>query len=172
MLNLLGPAANAVFYMAWASSMIFRVIPNATFNSLFAEGSNDEASMSAHIRKAMWMTAALLLPASALMIAGADYFLLIIGKRYAEGGSDALRLLVLANIPWSINYLAISIARVRKNSQTVFLVSVALFAVVIASFFVFVPMWGIIGGAFAYLFGQSVVALGVAIIFSMRRWLF
>jgi len=170
-LNLLGGAANAVFYMAWASSMIFRVIPNATFNSLFAEGSNDEASMSVHIRKAIWMTAALLLPASALMIAGANYFLLIIGKRYAAGGSDALRLLVLANIPWSINYLAISIARVRKDGQTVFLVSVALFVAVIASFFVFVPLWGVIGGGFAYLFGQSIVAILVVIVFSARRWL-
>lgn len=170
-LNLLGGAANAIYYMAWATSLIFRVIPTATFNSLFAEGSNDATSMSILIRKAIRMTAALLTPASLLMIVGADYFLLIIGKHYASGGANTLRVLVLANFPWAVNYLAISVARVRKDNRTVFLVSLGLFMAVIASFFVFVPIWGVLGGGIAYLAGQSVVAMVVVVVFCVRRWL-
>jgi len=168
-LGLLGAATNAVFYLAWTSSMILRVIPVATFNSLLAEGVNDPASMPAHIRKALRLTAAILLPAVGLVLLIADYFLLILGKEYSQQGGDVLRLLALANIPWSVNYLAISIARVRKDNVTLLFVGVGLFTAVTSLLFLLVPMFGLIGTGIAYLCAQCIIAATVMAVFFIRR---
>ncbi len=169
-LGLLGEKGNAVFYIAWVSSMVFRVIPNASFNSLFAEGANDPLGFDKNIRKAVKLTMSLLIPASLLMLAGAYYFLLIIGREYASEGANSLRFLVLANIPWSINYLAISIARVRKDNRAVIVMSVALFLSVLGALHIFVPLWHVTGAGVAFLVGQSVVALAVIAAYGLRRW--
>jgi O-antigen/teichoic acid export membrane protein len=168
-LSLLGEKGSAVFYIAWASSMVFRVIPNAVFNSLFAEGANDPASFDANIRKAVKLTMSLLIPASILMLAGAYYFLLVIGREYASEGVNALRFLVLANIPWSINYLAISIARVRKDNKAVIAMAAGLFVSVVGALFLFAPIWHITGAGMAYAAGQVVVAFAVVGAYVMRR---
>lgn len=170
-LSLLGAATNAIFYLAWTSSMILRVIPVATFNSLLAEGVNDLGAMPAHIRKSLKLTAIILLPSVGFVLIIADYFLLILGKEYSRQGADVLRLLALANIPWSINYLAISIARVRKDNSTLIFVGIGLFAAVTALFLLLVPRLGLIGTGVAYLGAQCIIAAIVMTVFFGRRGL-
>ncbi len=157
-LELIGSRANAAFYLAWITSMILRVIPSACFNSLFAEGSSDIESVSANVRRAIKITLLLLVPACGIMVIGAEYILQIIGAQYALEGTDALRLLVLANIPWSINYLAITWARIhRSNVVVIVIASILLISSLGASYF-FMPIWGATGGGVSYLFGQIVTA--------------
>lgn len=168
-LGLIGAEANAAFYLAWISSMILRVIPSATFNSLFAEGASDIESVSANVRRAIRITLLSLVPACGVLIIGADYLLQIIGAQYAREGADSLRLLALANIPWSINYLAITLARIHRSNLLVIVISSLLLVSSLGSCFYFMPIWGVTGGGGAYLFGQTVTASFVLVFYGFQR---
>lgn len=168
-LSLIGSSANAVFYMAWISSMVLRVIPSASFNSLFAEGANDIESVGANTKRAIRVTFLSLVPACLIIVVGAEHLLQIIGSQYAREGADALRLLALANIPWSINYLAITLARIHRSNGLVIVIALTLLVSSIGSCYYFMPTFGVTGGGISYLFAQIVTASFVLLFYEYQR---
>jgi len=165
-LNVLGAEMNAYFYIAWAVAGIFQVIPSSVFNSLFAEGSNDEASLRANIAKSLKFTLLLLLPATLLMLIVAEELLLLFGRPYADNGAQLLRIVVLAVIPWGINYLYVSIERVRKNVKGIITVAATATGLSLGLSYLLMLRTGLVGVGTGYAAGQTIVAVGVA----LRLW--
>jgi O-antigen/teichoic acid export membrane protein len=161
--NTMGAEKNAYFYVAWASIFVLRVIPASIFDSLFAEVTNAAVSLRSNTTKSLKLMLLLALPAVLLIVIIAPEFLLLFGKSYSDNGTVLLRMVALSIIPWGINYLYISIARVRKGVSGVIIVSgVSTGLSVGLSYFLMLKM-GLTGVGIGYMAGQSIVAIVVAI---------
>ena len=169
-LHLMGPEKNAIFYMALITSMVLRVIPSAIFNSLFAESSNDKKSSKKNLRDALKLNFLIIIPACLAIIICSEYLLVLIGENYAKEGRNALMILVVANIPWSINYMLITLARVNQQNKLVITICVALLLSSIIPCFFFMPTWGPSGGAMAYLLGQILTMTFMFFVYGFRHY--
>ena len=162
-LNILSAEMNAYFYIAWTIAIALRVIPSSIFNSLFAEGSNDEASVRANTAKSLKFTFLLLLPLTLLILIIAEKLLLLFGQAYADNAALLLRIVVVAVIPWGINYLYVSIERVRKNIKGIITVTAVATCLSLGlSYFLMLKM-GLVGVGIGYAAGQTIVAIAVVI---------
>lgn len=168
-LNTLGVEMNAYFYVAWAIVTALKAIPSSVFNSLFAEGSNDEASIRTNSAKSLAFVFLLLLPLTLSILVIAEKLLLLFGQEYAENAALLLRVVVVAVIPWAINYLYISIERVRKNIKGVIGVTAVATCLSLGFSCLLVLNLGLVGVGIGYAAGQAVVAMAVVILL-LRRY--
>lgn len=167
-LNILGAQMNAYFYIAWMVAATFQVIPSSISNSLFAEGSNDEASIQTNTAKSLKFTFLLLLPLTLLILIIAGKLLLLFGQAYSDNAALLLRILIVAVIPWGINYLYVSIERVRKNMKGIITVTAVATCLSLGlSYFLMLKM-GLVGVGIGYVAGQSIVAIVVGILLWQR----
>ena len=162
-LNILGAEMNAYFYIAWTIAAVFQVIPSSIFYSLFAEGSNDEASIRTNIPKSLKLAFLLLLPLILLVLIIAGKLLLLFGEAYSDNAALLLRILAVAVIPWGINYLYVSIERVRKNIKGIITVAAAATCLSLGLSYLLMLKMGLIGVGIGYAAGQTVVAIAVVI---------
>lgn len=119
--NLLGPAANARFYLTWMLANLLFVVPTAVFTAAFARAANaGRFDERAYWRLAGILSGGLALPALALAAAGPLLFRLF-GSRY--GDLDPLVLLLLASsaIPYSLNTALLTSFRIRRRTADVIL---------------------------------------------------
>ena len=162
-LSVLGAQMNAYFYIAWAIAVKLTVIPAAVFNSLFAEGSNDEASIRTNTTKSLRLSLLLLLPLILVVLVFSEKLLLVFGEAYSENSATLLRIVVAATIPWGYNYLYVSIERVRKNTRGIIMVTAAATCLSLALSYILMRSGGLVGAGLGYAMGQSVVAIAVAV---------
>lgn len=162
-LNILGAEMNAYFYIAWMVAVIFQVIPSSISNSLFAEGSNDEASIRNNTAKALKFTFLLLLPLILLILIIAGKLLLLFGQAYSDNAALLLRIVVVAAIPWGINYLYVSIERVRKNIKSIITVAAVATCLSLGLSYLLMLRMGLVGVGIGYVAGQTIVAIAVVI---------
>jgi O-antigen/teichoic acid export membrane protein len=162
-LNTLGAEINAYFYIAWTVAVIFQFIPSSIFNSLFAEGSNDEASLRTNTAKSLKLTFLLLLPLTLLILIIAEKLLLLFGQAYADNAALLLRIMIVAAIPWGINYLYVSIERVRKNIKGIITVTAVAACLSLGLSCLLMLRMGLAGVGIGYAAGQAIVAIAVVI---------
>jgi O-antigen/teichoic acid export membrane protein len=162
-LNILGAEMNAYFYIAWTVAAILQVIPSSIFNSLFAEGSNDEASIRTNTAKSLKFTFLILLPLTLLLLIIAEKLLLLFGQAYSDNATPLLRILVVAVISYGINYLYVSIERVRKNIKGVIAVTAVATCLSLGLSYLLMLKMGLVGVGIGYAAGQTVVAIAVVI---------
>lgn len=161
--NILNSELNAYFYVAWAITSIILVIPSSIFNSLFAEASNDEASLKTNTAKSLKLMLILMLPLILFILIFADKLLLLFGQAYADNCSPLLHIVLLSTIPYAINYLYISIARVNKNIRSIIKITLAMSGLSIGLSYLLMIKMGLVGIGIGYLSGQSIVATVVTI---------
>jgi len=113
-LNQLGPSSVAYFYVSLMIANVLFIIPQATTQSQFAEGSNDPDKISSHSRIASIQIACMLIPALILVLILAPYIMLVFGPAYQAGGVTILRLLCLSSIFISINSILTTVLRIRN----------------------------------------------------------
>jgi len=167
-LNILGAEMNAYFYIAWTIAIALKVIPSSIFNSLFAEGSNDEASIRTNTAKSLKFMFLLLLPLTILILIIAEKVLLLFGQAYADYAALLLRIVVVTVIPWGINYLYVSIERVRKNVKGIITVTAVVTFLSLALSYLLMLNMGLVGVGIGYAAGQTIVAIAVVIILWRR----
>ena len=162
-INILGAEMSAYFYIAWSVTAIITVIPTSIFNSLFAEGSNDEETLLANTKKSLKLLLLLLLPAILILLVIADKVLLLFGQAYSQNGALLLRIIAVSIIPYSINYLYITIARVKMDISGVIKVSVAITCLTLGLCYFLMLNMGLPGIGLGWLAGQSIVATPIAL---------
>ncbi|MHB8490545.1 MAG: lipopolysaccharide biosynthesis protein [Candidatus Dormibacteria bacterium] len=156
--GLLGAEANAYFYVGWAIAGLLAAIPAAATNSLLAEGSHSYEETAAHLRKAVGLTLALLLPAIALCWLAAPLILQLFGPAYAANSTDTLRILSFAALPLSLNLLHLTVARIERRIRRLLAISVATGGGTVLLGAVLAAQLGVTGIALGYLVAQSVAA--------------
>ncbi len=157
-LHVLGPENNGLFYIAWISAQVLRVIPNAVCNSLFAEGVNDRQSVVINVRKSLRLTVILLLPPLGVLLAFAGPIMHLFGRSYAEDATSVFRLLLLANVPWSVSYLVISVSRVLPRLGAILSISLGIFILTFGLSWFLMKSAGLLGAGWGYLIGHTIVA--------------
>lgn len=154
-----GAEANAHFYLAWIVAYALQRVALSMAASLTVEGALAQSQLGALSRRMLTQMARLLIPAALLIVICAPIILRLFGASYAAESTTLLRLLALAAIPYAVNVLFISYARVRRWAAGIVLVQAALAALILTLSYTLLPIYGIAGVGIAWLASQIAVAL-------------
>jgi O-antigen/teichoic acid export membrane protein len=168
--TLVGPSANAYFYMAWMLAVALQLIAYNLTTSLTVEGGWEEAKFQHNCRHVLKQAILLVTPLVVLCLIGAPLLLRLFGVDYAREGAPLLRLLALSTLPNIIVLLHLSIARVRNQTYSVIWAQGTLCALLVGLSYVLLPRLGIVGVGWAALVAQSTVA-GLALMTDMRTFI-
>jgi O-antigen/teichoic acid export membrane protein len=120
--NILGAVATAHFYTSWMVVNLLFMVPNAVSTAAFARAASATESQAKTYWRTMWVTVLGMAPASLGLIAVSQPILRLFGERYATE-PRLLALLALSIIPYTINSFVITAFRLRRNVNSVIVVS-------------------------------------------------
>jgi O-antigen/teichoic acid export membrane protein len=166
---LVGPAANAYFYVGWGMASLLSTIPSAVGSSLLAEGAHEPAAFEANFRRALAMMALLMLGPVTILFLGAPTILELFGRSYATNGTDTLRVLAVAAFPLGFNILHQSAARVWHRLTRVLAIGVASGCGALICGTALALDFGSLGIAAGHLLANSVVSVALLTEWCLER---
>lgn len=166
----LGPEAAAFFYVSAMIGELLHIIPSASTQSMLAEGSHDQAALSAHIKKTLRTVYALTIPAVLAVMLLGPFVLYLFGSEYAQQGAWVLRLLALSMLFVGINLVGETILHLDGRIRRLILINLGYVGATIAFALILAP-YGLMGAALALLLGQAVAAVpfGLITLRTLRR---
>jgi O-antigen/teichoic acid export membrane protein len=168
--NILHPEITAYYFMAIQIASLLFVIPNATTNSLFAEGSTNERGLKKQVFKSIWIIGILLIPAILLTLLFGKYILLAFGSEYSAQGLNFLKIMALSGIFVSINSIFGSVFKVKKRIKEIIVRNIVGTITIIGLSYLFIHKgMGLIGVGYAYIIGQAVTSLLYFVMMKFRR---
>ena len=146
----LGAEEAAYYYIVAVIVTALNIIPLATSQSLFAEGSWNEAKLKEHSLKALRIIFSLMTPAIAILIIFGRIILTVFGQKYAAQGYTTLVLLALSGFPKIFNYVLSTILRIQHRVGSIVKVYFA-YALVI-----------LIGSLWGFSRGKGLESIGIS----------
>jgi O-antigen/teichoic acid export membrane protein len=168
-LNLLGPEANAYFYVASSISGLLAMVPTAVSMTLFAHGSQDNHLPASQVAEGIRFSLSLLVPAIAGIFLLGGRVLLLFGRAYSEAATPTLWLLSLATLPMTLNMTYFSVRRIQHHMADVVFSLGWILVITVGLSAVLLPRIGLIGAGTVWLAAQSSVAAAVILRYA-RRW--
>jgi O-antigen/teichoic acid export membrane protein len=137
------------------------VIPMATSQSLFAEGSYRERDLKIQLNKAIKIISLLLVPAILVTFLFGNYILLAFGKEYSYEGFILLKFLSISGIFISINAIGGTILNIKHKIKLLILLSLINATVIISLSVILIKMnlFGVVGVGIGWIVGQGTTAL-------------
>jgi len=168
-LNNLGAKYSAYFYMDMMIANFLYIIPIATSQSLFAEGSLKEGvKLEFQVKRGLIIIFTILIPAIAVILVFGKYILAAFGKNYSIDGLIFLQLLSLSGIFQAINYVGNVILNIRKKTSQIIIINVINTTLTISLCYTLFHM-RLTGVGLAWLFGSGTTAL--VYIFLIKKYL-
>jgi O-antigen/teichoic acid export membrane protein len=161
--NQVGVAANAYFYLAWTLAYPLHLVAANLASSLTVEGAMDEAKLEGYARRTLIQSIRLLAPVALVVQLAAPAILWLFGANYAEESANLLRLLALAALPYASNVLFLSMARVRRQLNQVIFVQGITCGLVLSLSIYLLQRYGLLGIGLAWLISHSLVAVVILI---------
>ena len=158
--NLINPEATAYYYMAMMIAGLLFVIPRATTQSLFAEGSHNEKEMKKHVRKAIKIISLILIPGILIAMFFGDWILLMFGKEYSTEGFKFLQIVVLSGVFIGINGVFGALFRIKKKIKEMIFAGIVGAVLILGLSYLWIDK-GLIGIAFAWIIGK----MGISLVF-------
>ena len=158
--NLLNPEITAYYYMAMMIAGLLFVIPRATTQSLFAEGSHNEKEMKKHVRKAIKIISLILIPGILIAMFFGDWILLMFGKEYSTEGFKFLQIVVLSGVFIGINGVFGALFRIKKKIKEMIFAGIVGAVLILGLSYLWIDK-GLIGIAFAWIIGK----MGISLVF-------
>ncbi|MFH1310789.1 MAG: archaeosortase/exosortase family protein [Nanoarchaeota archaeon] len=169
-LNKLGAEFSAYYYMAMMIAAVLFTIPNATSNSLFAEGSHNEKKLKTSIKKSIKIIALLLIPAILITIFLGKYILLFFGQDYSSQGFMFLNVLAISGVFVAVNAVFNSLLRVKKRVKSLIYINLFSAILILGLSYLFINNGqGLLGIGYAYLIGQGVITGIYFLIYSVKK---
>jgi O-antigen/teichoic acid export membrane protein len=168
-LNMLGPEANAYFYVASSISGLLAMAPTAVSMTLFAYGSRDNNLPIAQVVEGIRLSLGLLVPAIITIFLLGGKLLLLFGRAYSEAATQLLWLLSLATLPMTLNVAYFSVRRVQHRLADVVLGLAWILIVTLGFGAALLPHTGLIGVGFVWLAAQTSVAVTLVLRYG-RYW--
>ncbi len=165
--NTLGPKQSAYFYIATMIANLLYVIPFATSQSLYAEGSHDEEKLIHHLRKAIKMITLSLIPSALFLVFFGKYILMFFGKEYTDEGFRLLQLFSVAGIFVSINYVFLTLLNVKRRMRELVVVNAIGMVSLIGLSLALLP-YSLVGIGIAWIIGQIVMNICYAFVFFFK----
>lgn len=166
--NSIHPEMTAYYYMAMMVANVLFIIPQATSNSLFAEGSHNEKDIKEHVKKSARIIILLIVPAIIITILFGKYILLMLGKDYSSEGYMLLNYFALSCVFMSINSVFGSVFRVKHKLKELLVVSI-ISAISILGLSLLWMDKGLTGIGLAWLIGTAIVTMSYLIIWMFRK---
>jgi O-antigen/teichoic acid export membrane protein len=167
--NILGAEQNAYFYVGWNVASIIFIIPAATSQSLFAEGSHREDQLGREVRKCLKISFVLIVPALMILLALGSKILWLFGRVYSENTTRLIWIIAPSVLPMSINYIYLSIRRIEKRMKSAVILSAFIAVVTLGLSYILLPVLGILGAGLAWLAGQTGGTFVIAGNFFLRK---
>ncbi|MEM3485437.1 MAG: hypothetical protein QXI12_07415 [Candidatus Methanomethyliaceae archaeon] len=162
-LSLRGAEESAYFYMAWMIASVISIVPTGVGTSLFAECSHCPENLNHHVKRALVLSLALLVPAVGVVFALAPLLLHFFGHGYASNGTAVLRWVLLANFPLAVASFYNTVNQVRKRLVYIIVQAFATSSLTIGLGYWLLAHVGLAGIGIAYTLANLVVALVVAV---------
>jgi len=159
---LLGPRANAYFFIPYMIVTAFNMLFAAAGTSLVVEGALAEDRIRAMAERIARRFALIVVPGTTVMIAAAPLILLPFGEDYVDKSSSVLRLLACGCVFYAALALYVAIARVEGRSFRILTVEAVKLPLLLGGAIVLSGPLGIEGIALAWLGAVAMVALAVA----------
>ena len=137
--------------------------------SLFVEGSHGEA-LKKNVMRSLVAIFSILLPAIIILYVVGGSVLGVVGADYATNGLRLLRMMVVANIFVSINFIYLSIMRIQKDMSGLMLLSSLVFVLLIGLSYIFMLMFGIVGVGYAWVMSYGIGSVMVGMTVWRNRW--
>lgn len=155
--NRLGTSFTAFYYMPSMIINLLLIIPRATNQSLFAEGSHDEGEIRSKILGALKIILLLMIPSSLMCILFGKYILLAFGKNYSSQGNLFLQLSSLAALLSVPNNIMGTYMVIRKRIKTLVWLSAINSTAVMIIYYLSLP-FGLPGLGVASIFCQLITS--------------
>jgi O-antigen/teichoic acid export membrane protein len=160
-INSIGAKFSAYFYMDMMIANLLYIIPTATSQSLFAEGSYGEIELKVHLKKAIKIISLLLVPAILVTFLFGNYILLAFGKEYSDEGIILLKLLSISGIFISINTIGGTILNIKIKIKLLILLSLINTTVILSLsvFFIKMNLFGVVGVGIGWIVGHGIISV-------------
>lgn len=158
---LLGPEANAYFFIPYTMVAAFNMLFFAVSTSLVVEGALAEDRIRAMAGRIARRFALILVPGTVVMIAAAPLILLPFGEDYVRESSSVLRVMACGCGFYAAIALYVAIARLQGRSSRILLVEAARVPLLLGGVLALSGPLGIEGVALAWLGAIALVSLAV-----------
>jgi O-antigen/teichoic acid export membrane protein len=164
----IGSAQAAFYYIAFTIATVLYTIAYASMQSVFAEGSHNQAALRSFIGKAGLLIGALLVPAALVIGILSPFLLGIFGSAYAAQSSALLRLFALAALPVATYSALGAIFKVTKNLRGILLTNSVFAVAVLGLSALWLPQYGLIAVGCAWLAG-NIIASAAGTLFLLKK---
>ncbi|GAJ18757.1 unnamed protein product, partial [marine sediment metagenome] len=146
------------------------IIPMATCQSLFAEGSHSEMELKVHLKKAIKIISIIIIPAIIVTFLFGNYILLTFGKEYSYEGFILLKLLSISGVFISIDTIGGTILKIKHKIKLLILLSLTCTTIILSLsvFFIKMNLFGIVGVGIGWIVGQG--TLSIIYLFLAKRF--
>jgi O-antigen/teichoic acid export membrane protein len=159
--NLLGSAEGAYFYMAWFLGYLVTSASASLGLSLFAEGSYDPRALHLLSRNAVAGGVAVASVGALFLVLLGDKLLLVFGSDYAAQGATLLRIVALAALPAAVVNVYLGALRVTKQIGALVVIAGTVAVTTVVLSVALLPVMGLAGAGVGHGFGQG---LGLAMV--------
>lgn len=156
--NLLRPETTAYYYMAMTIAALLYIIPEASTQSLFAEGSHTTQNLQTQLKKTLKIISLFLIPAILITIFLGKYVLLFFGKAYSAEGLSLLQILAISGIFVAVNFMLSTILRIKHKIRELILINLTGAIIILSLSYLFITN-SLVGIGMAWLIGQGVMCL-------------
>jgi O-antigen/teichoic acid export membrane protein len=158
-LNLLGEAEAAKYYIAFAIGNIVLYIPSSLGTSLFVEGSQG-AGLKKSVFRAGRTSVILMMPAVLLLLLFGDRLLGLLKGEYVEA-FDLLRIFALSSFPVAVYSLFVPIQNVRMKVESIVGLNALRCLLLLGLSYVLMQRYGILGVGYAWMATYGAIILVV-----------
>lgn len=155
--NKINPSTSAYFYVGLMIANLLYVIPTATSQSLFAEGSYSEPELRSHLKKAILIISFLMIPAIIIAVLFGNYILLAFGKEYASESFTFLRLIALSGIFIAVNSIGNTLLNIKHKVHYNILLNTITAVITLALSYLLISQH-LIGIGTAWMIGNAITA--------------
>lgn len=165
----LGTAATAGYQLAWSAVTVLFLAPRYVAQAVLARVGADPARLEPVIVAALFGALALVGAAAAVAVAAAGPVLGLVGSSYRADTTSLLRLMALAAVPHCVLVLAGAWARGHQLPALVIMLNAVEYLTVMALAVALSGRIGLAGVGWAWLLGESAVAVAVLVAYRPAR---
>ncbi len=168
-LNILGEAEAARYYIAFTICGLAFIIPDSLGTSLFVEGSHGEVLKNSVFR-AGGASLTLLVPVVLVLFLFGDRILELPKEEYVQA-FDLLKIIALSSFPVAIYSLFIPIQNVRMRVESIVMLNALRCTLLLGLSYILMLWYGILGAGYAWLTTYLILALAIGWMVMREGWI-
>jgi len=168
-MNMLGEAEAARYYIAFTLGNLVLIIPSSLGTSLFVEGSHGEG-LKKSVLRAGGASFVLLVPAVLVLFIFGDRLLGLLNREYLQAFS-LLRIIALSSFLVAVYSLFSAIQNVRMRVESIVWVNALRCILLLGLSYLLMQRYGILGAGYAWMVTYGVIVLQMGLVAWREKWI-